>query len=70
MGSYRPWVGKNIKFAVGSEQELERLKAQNGNEIVEVKTYLELETGRLLIVPVGWDEDDIRYNYNIRLDNE
>lgn len=41
----KPWIGKAIKFVVGTEQELELLKAQNGRDIVEVKTYLDLESG-------------------------
>lgn len=64
----KPWIGKAIKFVVGTERELELLKAQNGRDIVEVKTYLDLESGQFLVVPIGLSDDDIRYNYSIQVD--
>lgn len=62
------YKGRMIRFAMGTMENLEELKAREDTDIYEVKTYIDMESGKLLIVPIDWDKDDIRYNYKIKLD--
>lgn len=64
----RSYTGKAVRFSVGTMEELETLKARENTDIHEVKTYFDTESGTLLIVPIDWFEDDIRYNYKIKID--
>lgn len=62
-----PMKGKSLKLGYGTLKGLEDLKA-NGNRIIEVKTYMDIDRGMLMVIPVGNEDWCEEYKFIITED--
>lgn len=63
-----PMKGKSLKLGYGTLNQIEKLK-EEGNRIIEVKTYMDIDRGMLIVVPVGNDNWCKEYKFILTEDN-